>query len=249
MQFNMMATNGPLVKGSGWNDLEVKDPDDLLPEQLTWISNYIQKVHNAIHSSNPSDPNTGYPAYIDVDSFVNYIIGNEIAREGDSYMRSTYIYKDRGAKLTAGPLWDYDLAYNCVTGMMGMGTNYVEGWQFQPMFGMSSTCDWYYTLMKDPAFQSKISARWQELRKGPLSDTQIKALVQKLTAPLTNGAKRNFQKWNNLGTSYVGGFSTQTTQTWEEQITILQNFLLQRSAWLDKSGWKPTTNTNPGWPW
>lgn len=248
MQFNMMATDGPLVKGSGWNDLEIKDPDDLLPQQLTWISNYIQKVHNSIRSTNPSDPTTGYPAYIDVDSFINYIIENELAREGDSYMRSTYIYKDRGAKLAAGPVWDYDLGYNCVTGMMGMQTNYVEGWQFQPMFGMSSTCDWYYKLMQDSAFQSKISARWQELRNGPLSDTQIKALVQKLTTPLANGAKRNFQKWNNLGTATVGGFSTQTTQTWEEQITILQNFLLQRAAWLDKSGWKPTTNTNPGWP-
>lgn len=246
MQFNMMATDGPLVKGSGWNDLEITDPDDLQPEQLTWISNYIQKVHNSIHSSNPSDTTNGYPAYIDVDSFINYIIGNEIAREGDSYMRSTYIYKDRGARLAAGPLWDYDLAYNCVTGMMG-STNYIQGWQFQPMFGMSSTCDWYYKLMQDPTFQSKISARWQELRSGPLSDTQLKALVQKLTTPLANGAKRNFQKWNNLNTKNVGGFSTQTTQTWEEQISIIQNFLLQRAAWLDKSGWKPTTSTNPGW--
>lgn len=245
MQFNMMATDGPLVKGTGWNDLEVADPDDLQPEQLTWISNYIQKVQNSIHSTNPSDPTTGYPAYIDVDSFINYIIENEIAREGDAYMRSTYIYKDRGQKLKAGPLWDYDLGYNCVTGMMG--SSGVQGWQFQPMFGTSSTCDWYYKLMQDPSFQSKISARWQELRKGPLSDAQLTALVQKLATPLTNGAKRNFQKWNNLGTSMVGGFSTQTSQTWEQQITILQNFLLQRAAWLDNSGWKPTSTTNPGW--
>jgi hypothetical protein len=247
MQFNMMATDGPLVKGTGWNDLEVTDPDDLLPQQLTWISNYIQKVQNSIHSTNPSDPTNGYPAYIDVDSFINYIIQNELAREGDSYMRSTYIYKDRGQKLKAGPLWDYDLGYNCVTGMMG-GSSSVQGWQFQPMFGTNSTCDWYYTLMQDPSFQSKISARWQELRNGPLSDAQITALVQKLTTPLTNGANRNFQKWNNLGTTTVGGFSTQTSQTWAQQITILQNFLLQRAAWLDTSGWKPTT-TNPGWPW
>lgn len=244
MQFNMMATDGPLVKGSGWSDLEIVEPDDILPQQLTWISNYIQKVHNSLRSTTPSDPQTGYPAYIDVDSFINYIIGNELAREGDSYMRSTYIYKDRDKKLKAGPLWDYDLAYNCVK--MGGTSSSVEGWQFQPMFpGMSSTVDWYYKLMQDPSFQAKISARWQELRSGPLSDSQLTALVQRLTTPLNNAAKRNFQKWNILNTATVGGFGTQTTQTWEEQISILQTYLLKRAAWLDKSGWKPTTST---WP-
>ncbi|WP_010251000.1 CotH kinase family protein [Acetivibrio cellulolyticus] len=243
LQFNMSAAEEPLIKGSGWSDLEVTEPNDLQPEQLTWITNYIQNVHNSIHSSNPSDPQTGYPAYIDVDSFVNYIIQNELAREVDAYMRSTRLYKDRNQKLTAGPLWDYDLGYDCYT---GMGAT-IQGWQFQPMFGgFSSTTDWYYTLMKDPSFQAKISARWQELRKGPLSDEQLTARVAELSTPLNNAAKRNFQKWNILNTATVGGFATQTTQTWEEQITILQNFLLKRAAWLDQSGWKPTS-TNTGW--
>ena len=79
MQFNMMAAEEPLIKGTGWSDLEVSDPNDLVAEQLTWITNYIQKVQNSIHSTDPSNPTTGYPAYIDVDSFVNYIINNELA--------------------------------------------------------------------------------------------------------------------------------------------------------------------------
>lgn len=252
LQFNMQCAEEPIIRGSGWSDLELTEPDDATPEQIRWITDYIQKTHNAIHSSNPSDPNTGYPAYIDVDSFVNFIIVNEMSREGDAYIRSTRLYKDRGGKLTAGPLWDYDLGFECIKGFgfggFGGNTSTVEGWQFQPMFGMNSTCDWYYTLMKDASFQAKIAARWNELRRGPLSDANLKAKIQSLANPLTNAAKRNFQKWNILNTSMIGGFSTQTTQTWEEQISILQNYVLQRAAWLDKSGWKPTTNTNP-WGW
>lgn len=247
MQFNMMAAEPPLIKGNGWSDLEVTDPDDLQPQQLEWITNYIQKVHDSIHSANPSDLQTGYPAYIDVDSFVNYIIQNELARQGDSYMRSTFIYKDRGQKLMAGPLWDYDLGYDCFTGMGGFPMSIsIEGWQYQPMFpGMgATTCDWYYKLMQDPSFKNKVCARWQELRRGPLSDTQLIAAVTTLAAPLTNAAKRNFQKWNILNTAIVGGFGTQTTQTWEEQLQILQNFLLKRAAWIDSQwnvgGYTPT---------
>lgn len=247
MQFNMGCAEEPLIKGSGWKDLELTEPSDAQPAQLTWITDYIQKTHNAIHSSNPSDPTTGYPAYIDVDSFVNFIITNEIAREGDSYMRSTRIYKDRSKKLMAGPLWDYDLGYDSFTGMGGFGgSSSTEGWQFQSMMG--STCDWYNTLMKDPSFQSKISARWKELRQGPLSDGNLSQTVKDLSSPLSNAAKRNFQKWNILSTGTVGGFGTQKTQTWEEQLTILENFLLKRCAWLDNSGWKPTTGGGGGWP-
>jgi hypothetical protein len=248
MQFNMMAAEAPLIKGTGWSDLELTEPDDANSQQLTWITNYIQKTQNAIHSTNPSNPTTGYPAYIDVDSFVNFIITNELAREADSYMRSTRIYKDRDKKLMAGPLWDYDLGYDCFVmggfGFPGTPTSTIEGWQFQPMTmfpGMgNTTCDWFYTLMKDSSFQSKISARWQELRRGPLSNANLSARVKSLSSPLTNAAKRNFQKWNILNTSQVGGFGTQTTQTWEQQLTILENFLLKRAAWLDTSGWKPT---------
>ncbi len=245
MQFNMMAAEAPLIKGNGWNDLELTEPSDAKPEQIAWITNYIQKTHNAIHSSNPSNPTTGYPAYIDVDSFVNFIIINELGREVDAYMRSTRIYKDRDKKLCAGPLWDYDLAYEGYTGMGGFGggsSSTVQGWQFQGMGGMfgGTTCDWYATLMKDASFQSKISARWKELRQGPLSDAKMSARIKELTAPLTNAAKRNFQKWNILNTSQIGGFATQTTQTWEQQLTILENYLIKRAAWLDTSGWRPT---------
>jgi hypothetical protein len=157
-------------------------------------------------------------------------------------MRSTYIYKDRSQKLMAGPPWDYDLGYDSYTGMAGMKINNIEGWQFQSMGMGSTTCDWFYKLMQDSSFKNKVIARWQELRRGPLSDAQLTARVAELTAPLTNAAKRNFQKWNILNTATVGGFGTQTTQTWEEQITILKNFLSKRAAWID-SQWNTSVPT------
>jgi hypothetical protein len=257
LQFNMGAADPPLIRGNGWSDLEVTEPDDLTNEQLAWITDYIQKTHNAIHSSNPSDPNTGYPAYIDVDSFVDYIIHNELARQGDSYMRSTRMFKDRGGKLTAGPLWDFDLAYDCFNmgGFFGGGGgSQIEGFQFQSMmggWGMGAPCDWFETLMYDPSFQQKVRTRWQELRRGPYSDQQLIALVDSLVAQLKTGPTRNFNRWRILGTSTVGGMGTQVTQTWEEQIAILKDFLIKRAAWLDNCGWAPTPNNGGGgWdPW
>ncbi|MBN2442427.1 MAG: CotH kinase family protein [Spirochaetales bacterium] len=236
MQFNMMAAEEPLIIGNGWSDLEVKDPDDLVPEQLAWITNYIQQVHNSIHSANPSNPATGYPAFIDVDSFVDYIIHNELGKQPDSYMRSTYIYKDKDEKLKAGPLWDYNLAYDCYTGMGSFGVNNIEGWQYESGgMGLNTVCDWYNTLMQDSTFRNRIQERWRELRSGPLSDQEMLNLVDSLANPLINGAQRNFQKWPNLQTRTISMFSTQTTETWEEQVQIVKDYLINRSAWIDQS--------------
>jgi spore coat protein CotH len=151
MQFNMMATEEPTIKGSGWNYLELSDPADAQPAQIAWITNYIQKVQNSMGSS---DATTGYPAYIDTDSFVNYIIQNELAREGDSYIRSTKIFKDREQKLMAGPLWDYDLGYNCVTGFGGSGikdgNSKVQASVALPAIGLINSCMMRASKAKSP---------------------------------------------------------------------------------------------------
>ncbi|MBN1171202.1 MAG: CotH kinase family protein [Micromonosporaceae bacterium] len=244
LQFNMMASEPPLLQCTQkagqpcWSDLEVIEPDNLQTQQQTWITNYVQRLHDALHSANPANAQTGYPAYIDVNSFINRIIHNELAREGDAYLRSTHFYKDRGGKLVAGPLWDYDLGYAAFTGFGGMGGSTVQGWQFQPMFGMTSTTDWFLKLMQNQTFSQQVNSRWQQLRQGVLSNAQMNARIATLTSALTRAAQRNFQRWPNLGTATVGGFGTQVTQTWDQQIQIMRDFLSQRAAWLDSSGWR-----------
>ena len=52
MQFNMMAAEEPLIRGNGWNDLELKEPDDLLPEQLA-DNQLHSKVHDSILQPKP----------------------------------------------------------------------------------------------------------------------------------------------------------------------------------------------------
>ncbi|MDQ1294828.1 MAG: hypothetical protein QG608_2713 [Actinomycetota bacterium] len=252
MQFNLMAAEQPTVPCSGgttqapcWKDLELVEPKDPPSQQITWIANYLKKVNAAIHSSNPSNASTGYPAYLDVPSFVNFIITNELAREGDTYIRSTHIHKDRGGKLIAGPLWDYNLGYDAMPAMMG--GSMVQGWQYESTgMGMGSPTDWYAKLMADSSFVTQVKARWKTLRQGVMSDSQLNARINTLTSGLTNAAQRNFQKWPNLNTSMVGPFPTRTSQTWSEQVQFMRTFVVQRAAWLDStSGWG-STGPGPG---
>jgi CotH protein/chitobiase/beta-hexosaminidase-like protein len=234
-----MAAQEPTLPCAGadatcWHYLEVIEPSPLPAAQKAWLTQYLQKFHDVMHSTGYNDPVTGYSAYIDVDSFVNHIILNELGREMDGYIRSQHFYKDRGGKITAGPVWDRDLSL----GVGGFFNNdQAAGWQYEQLRQPIAN-DWFTILLKDPAFVSKVKARWKQLRQGVLSDAQMSARIATLTAPLPNAAARNFTRWPNLTTRTIGFFSTPVAPTWQGQVTAMQEWLTKRAAWLDSSaGW------------
>ncbi|WP_347403647.1 CotH kinase family protein [Solwaraspora sp. WMMD406] len=246
-KFEWMAAEEPILPCTGptascWNYLEVADPDPLQPEQANWLRGHLQQFHDVLRAPNFADPQTGYRAYIDVASFVDQMILNELSREMDAYIRSAYFYKDRDTKIFAGPLWDYDLTF----GVGGFFQNdQTAGWQYQQTRQPVAN-DWFNQLMRDPAFVNDVRLRWQSLRRGLLSDASLQARINALATPLTNAAQRNFQRWPNLTSPMIGFFFTPTAPTWQGQVQFMRDWMLRRAAWLDTtSGWGGPTTTPP----
>ena len=77
----------------------------------------IDDFENIMVSTNYTDEITGYPSKMDVESFVDFILVQELAKNVDAYRLSTYIYKDKESvddRLTAGPVWDFNHGFgNC----------------------------------------------------------------------------------------------------------------------------------------
>jgi len=225
----------PSGQANCWNWIEVTDPKPWVSQQQDYLTTYLQSFVNALHSSAPADAATGYPSVIDPASFVNQVIIHELTRNFDAYCRSQYFFKDRGGKLNAGPLWDYDL----IAGVGG-STTYANlsqsGWQYESnAMRIMTTADWFPRLLADPTFKAQLVARWKELRQTQLSDAQVRARIDSLTAGLENAAQRNFQKWPNLTTSKIGFFETPTADSWQGQVAAMRDWLLGRMAWLDTS--------------
>ncbi|WP_372488323.1 CotH kinase family protein [Micromonospora hortensis] len=246
-KFEWMAAEEPTLPCTGpaatcWNYLEVADPSPLQPQQRDWLRGHLQEFNDVLHSSNFADPTTGYRKYIDVDSFINLMIVNELSREMDAYVRSSHFYKDRDSKIFAGPLWDFDLSF----GVGGFFANdQVSGWQHQQTRQPSAN-DWFAQLLRDPAFVNQARSRWQTLRRGLLSDAALQTRVNALAAPLTNAAQRNFQRWPNLTAPTVSFFRTPTSPTWQGQVQVMRDWMLRRAAWLDSTaGWGGSVTTPP----
>ena len=177
-------------------------------------------------------------------SFVDFAIINELSRDLDAYYRSQYFYKDRGGKLTAGPLWDFDLTF----GVGGyFGNEQVQGWQYQQT-RQPIAFDWFTVLMQDPAFVNQVKVRWQELRRGILSDTAAPHPGVRADRPAHRRRRRATSRGTRTcATRMIGPFITSTTGTWQGQVSELQSWMLRRAAWLDTSAaWGgPTTPVTP----
>ena len=212
---------GGAAAGTCWTDLEVVDPEPLAPAQADYLTSYVQTFHDALHDA----PFASYSQYIDVASFVDVFIVNELTRNLDAYTRSAYYYKDRDQLLTAGPLWDFNLTLG-----MGFGTNLnVEGWQFEER---NVASDWFRILGADPDFLALVSARWSELRGGLLSEAGLNARIDGLIAPLGNAVVRDYERWP-VAEVAQGIFQIPTVPTFGEQIQVMRDWLSERLAWLD----------------
>ena len=90
------------------------DPEDMrLPErrpQLDFIRTFIDGFGQAASAADFRHPSTGqhYSEFIDVDAWIDHHIINALTKNVDGLRFSAYFHKERGGRLAAGPVWDFD---------------------------------------------------------------------------------------------------------------------------------------------
>jgi len=215
-------------------------PDEIVQQQKDYIQNKIFQFETMMsYAINISDSATGYPKFLDTDSFVDFLIVNEVAKNVDGYRLSTYLYKDRdsrNSKIFAGPVWDFNLGFGNADYYDGWLTT---GWQLQfitdyqniPSSEPFLTPNWWRKLLYDTTFRNKVYARWQNVKSDLINTQKINTYIDSLTVLLDESKTRNFEKWPILGiwiwpNYYVG-------QTYEEEISYLKNWIASRLNWMD----------------
>lgn len=83
------------------------------------VFEYIKDYMTAVYSTLASDEATYFKGVevtfedlVDVDSFIDYHLLNEVMYNGDSSWKSSYMHKTKNGKLEFGPVWDFDMAFN-----------------------------------------------------------------------------------------------------------------------------------------
>ncbi len=219
-----------LIDGMRYN-YHYPKPDEISSEQESYIQLYINSYEN-IMNSNKYNSEQGYSKFIDIGSFVDFIILQEISRNVDAYGLSTYIYKDKESinnMLTAGPIWDFNHGFGNCDYYKAWET---DGWNISYTYeDMDQRAFWWLKLWNDDNFKEMIKDRYKVLRKSILSTTNINTKVDQYVSELGNSVNKNFTKWPILG-EYIWP-NKEVFDTYQEEIIYLKSWINNRLTWMD----------------
>ena len=97
----------------------LQSPAYATENQVNYIADIMQEFQNAAAAADGINPITGrhYIEYIDIDSFAQKYLVEEISKNYDGGVTSSFFYKPDDSvsrRIFAGPIWDYDVAFgNC----------------------------------------------------------------------------------------------------------------------------------------
>jgi hypothetical protein len=198
-------------------------PEDITFEQANYIESVFRELETQTNPSNSSILN-GYPTVIDIPSFVDYMIMSEFASNPDSYQFSTFFHKDKGGKLRAGPVWDYNLSYGNDLFVFGFDRSFYDVWQFD--FENRGAKFWK-DLFQDSVFNCYVSKRWAELtaENGVLNYTTVAGLIDQYHELLAEAQVRELQRWPP-----IDGWPTVADQT--KNISAMKDWITNRINWM-----------------
>jgi hypothetical protein len=215
------------------------EPDELTLQQKNYIRDFTDSFETTLYSPGFSDPQTGYRAFLDVNSFVDYFLIGEVTRNVDAYKKSRFYYKDKDSndgRIHSGPVWDYDWAWKNITeNCIHFNQTDGSGWAYK-----INECNaypvppsWEVKLMQDRKFVSELHDKYFILRKNILSQTHLDQIIDSVAALLEMAQNRHYQKWKILGINVGTPESGEQPDTYSGEIQKFKSWINTRLAWLD----------------
>jgi subtilisin-like proprotein convertase family protein len=204
--------------------------DSIVPQQASYIQNFVGEFENAFLNYSYYDTTNGYKHYVDLSTFVDHSLMVELSRNVDGYRLSSYYHKDNDSKdphLQAGPIWDYNETF-------GMA-NYLQGsdptvWQWG-LVCPGNPVWWELLFEQDSVYQKDYKCRYTNLRQNVLSWGNITKLIDSLYGVVQYEQVKTYQRWPILG--YYTWPNDYYPPTYNQEIDTLRNWIQHRLNWMD----------------
>lgn len=214
--------------------LEIAYPKEknLQPEQEAYIMGHMEEYMNTLYSNIGLDSDLGYKKYIKPNSLLDYVIMAELGKNCDSYLYSTYLYKEKDkdgelGQIVYGPLWDFDLCFGNSVWQEGHQTH---GWQFEYRSNSRFEIE---RLFQDKNLTEKFAERWFEYRQQFLHKDSLFNRIDELTTHLAEPINRNYEVWPVVHEGLY--FPAYIVPTYEDEIIFVKNWLSERLEWIDSN--------------
>jgi hypothetical protein len=200
---------------------------DVSDEYREKVKRFINDFEYALNSSDFDSPESGYRAYINVDTFIQNALISEVFDNTDGGGVSTYFYKDLSGKMSAGPIWDFD---NTLMNIPQSDSDNPYGIR---IIGTA----WYSRLFQDDYFSERYSAVYRLQRQNVLSTENLCANIDRLVLELGPAAARNSAFWyaadnRSIARNWEG---RNVPFDYDTEITEMKSYLSERLEWMDRN--------------
>ena len=182
---------------------------------VNYIVNFVSEAESVLFSSNFADETYGWRYYMDENSFVDWYLINEIAKNQSGAFNSSCIMSyRRGGKLKMGPVWDFEKAFGDAgsTGSSGF---------------IIKNVSWYKRLFMDPAFVAKVKERFAYYYE---HQEDILKSINENAQYLKYAIQEDDTKWDTFLK-----YKTSEENTWvlyQGQVSSMKSWLTERMRWL-----------------
>lgn len=207
-----------------WQPINIKEPDVVVDgEDYNYIVDYLTNADAVLFSENWLDAEDGYKKYIDINSFVDWYLINEIAKNNDAiFYTSCYMNLKRGGKLKMGPLWDFDVAFG--------------GYPWEPRASEISNLttgfyikdvSWINRMFNDPEFLSLVKERFNDFysRKQDMLDH-----IDSKAAIIIEKVIEDNKLWGTITNKTAS--NEEVKVAYQEKVNQLKTWLSTRLEWL-----------------
>lgn len=206
----------------------LKSPKYASEEQVNYIADLMQEFLDALEQEDGRHPVTGrhYSEYIDVTSFVQKYLVEEIAKNYDGGVTSSFFYKPEDAvstRIYAGPVWDYDVAFgNCNLDKIvsnPMGVTRLD----------DHICDTeiFLQLYEKEEFYSQVTALYED-KALPYLNSLLEGGIDELAEETRAASMMNHIRWEELSNRY------QYYTDYDNDVRYLKYFIEKRREFLNE---------------
>ncbi len=188
----------------------IEKPEGFSNDMYDYIFGYVQTVEDALFSEDYCTEYNGktvrYTDLIDVESFVKCFVVNELFKNTDYGFRSTYLSKDTGGKLAAGPVWDFDLSSDYSS---------YDFWK-------TIQKQWIARMCSDPYFLNEVYKVYHEYRYSAfLNIAGEGGMIDTLCDEIRGSAYNDERIW-------------QYDTDFDSAVTSFKRWMYNRIKWLDE---------------
>lgn len=213
--------------------INIHNPKHPTARQLSAIESFFADIEAALYRDPSADLTPVFSKYIDKTSFADWLIVHELSQNAEpNGPRSCFFHRNGRGKLQAGPVWDFDLAFDNDIRVHPVPAYSSDDFLFKSGNTTSAGDMRGFTSRIIGVEGDRMRRLWNDARYNRgLTLEALNAFLDSMQTEVYESQKLNFTRWPIM--NQIVNQNYQITGSYEGEMKVVRDFLAYRLAWMD----------------